>query len=209
MQLNPDDTIPTRRSLIERLKNWEDQTSWQDFFNTYWKLIYGIACHAGLTDTEAQDVVQETIISVAKKMEEFKTDPEYGSFKSWLLQITRRRISDQFRKRRRQNEAWKVRPDETARTPTLERVPDPAGPALEALWQEEWERNLMEVAMEKVKQKVSSKQFLLFHQHVVKRWSPKKIAEKYGVSVAQVYMAKYRVSILVRKEIRNLEKRLV
>ena len=101
------------------------------------------------------------------------------------------------------------RPDETARTPTLNRIPDPAGPALDSLWQEEWERNLMEVAIEKVKQKVSSKQFLLFHQQVVKQWSPKKTADKYGVSIAQVYMAKYRISALVKKEIRNLEKRLV
>src|SRR5467141_3250894 len=47
MSSNPDDTIPTRQSLLERLKNWEDQTSWQDFFNTYWKLIYGVARQAG------------------------------------------------------------------------------------------------------------------------------------------------------------------
>ncbi|MBI4661895.1 MAG: sigma-70 family RNA polymerase sigma factor, partial [Verrucomicrobia bacterium] len=41
--MKSDDTIPTRLSLIERLKNWDDQTSWQDFFNTYWRLIYGVA----------------------------------------------------------------------------------------------------------------------------------------------------------------------
>jgi RNA polymerase sigma factor (sigma-70 family) len=209
MLSNPEDTIPTRLSLIERLKDWNDQTSWQDFFNSYWKLIYGVARQAGLTDSEAQDVVQETVISVAKKMGEFKTDPEYGSFKSWLLLITRRRIIDQFRKRHRQNEGRVLRRDETAHTPTVDRIPDPAGLPLDALWQEEWERNLMEVALEKVKQKVSSKQFLLFHQQVVKQWSPKKTADKYGVSLAQVYMAKYRISALVKKEIRNLEKRLV
>lgn len=207
MLMNSNDTIPTRLSLIERLKNWDDRTSWQDFFNTYWRLIYGVARQAGLTDAEAQDVVQETVISVAKKMAEFKTDREYGSFKSWLLQITRRRIIDQFRKRPPQNQAGLLRRDETTRTPTVNRVPDPAGPPLDALWQEEWERNLMEVALENVKQKVSSKQFLLFHQQVVKQWSPKKIAGQYGVSLAQVYMAKYRISALVKKEIRKLEKR--
>jgi len=210
MRSNPDDTIPTRLSLIERLKDWNDQTSWQDFFNTYWKLIYGVARQAGLTDAESQDVVQEAVISVAKGMGGFKTDPEHGSFKSWLLLITRRRIIDQFRKRHRQEEEGRMpRRDETARTPTVDRIPDPAGPVLEALWQEEWERNLMEVALEKVKQKVSSKQFLLFHQQVVKQWSPKKTADKYGVSLAQVYMAKYRISALVKKEIRNLERRPV
>ena len=54
MPSNPDDTIPTRQSLLERLKDWKDQTSWQDFFNTYWKLIYGVARQAGLTEPEAR-----------------------------------------------------------------------------------------------------------------------------------------------------------
>src|SRR5947207_466930 len=60
--------IATRSSLIKRLKNWDDRASWKDFFDTYWKLIYGVARAAGLNDAEAQDVVQETIICVAKKI---------------------------------------------------------------------------------------------------------------------------------------------
>src|SRR5262245_37419305 len=50
-------SIPTRQSLLVRLKDWDDSTSWKDFFDTYWKLIYGVARKAGLTDAEAQDVV--------------------------------------------------------------------------------------------------------------------------------------------------------
>jgi len=208
MPSNPDDTIPTRQSLLERLKNWEDQTGWQDFFHTYWKLIYGVARQAGLTDAEAQDVVQETVISVAKKMGAFKTDPAFGSFKSWLLQITRRRIVDQFRKRPRQIEFRKGRTDGTARTPTLEAIPDPGARELETIWQEEWRRNLVDVALERVKRLVSSKQFLLFHQQAFKQWPPRKVAAKYGVSMAQVYMAKYRVAGILKREIKKLEQRL-
>lgn len=206
---NSGDTIPTRQSLLERLKDWGDQTSWQDFFHTYWKLIYGVARQAGLTEAEAQDVVQETVISVAKKMGEFKTDPAFGSFKSWLLLITRRRISDQFRKRPPRAEALGSRSDATTRTPRLERMPDKAIPELESIWQQEWERNMLSVALGKVKQMVSSKQFLLFHQQVFKQWSPRRVATQYGVSLAQVYMAKYRVSGLLKKEIRKLEKQMV
>jgi RNA polymerase sigma-70 factor (ECF subfamily) len=209
MPPNPDDTIPTRQSLLERLKNWEDQKSWQDFFFTYWRLIYGVARQAGLSDVEAQDVVQETVVSVAKKMGEFKTNPAFGSFKSWLLQITRRRICDQFRKRPRRTASWRIRCGETARTPTLEKLPDPGGPELEAIWQEEWERNLLDVAMEKVKGLVSSKQFLLFYQQVFKRWSPRKVASQYGVSLAQAYMAKYRVSGVLKREIKKLQKKMI
>ncbi len=43
MSQDRDELIPTRASLIGRLKNWQDSSSWQDFFDTYWKLIYGVA----------------------------------------------------------------------------------------------------------------------------------------------------------------------
>ncbi len=89
----------TRRSLVDRLVNWDDQKRWQEFFDTYWKLIYATARKSGLTDAEAQEVVQETVITVAKKIDKLKYDPAIGSFKGWLLQITRWRIVDQFRKR--------------------------------------------------------------------------------------------------------------
>src|SRR5437868_1424080 len=91
--------IPTRASLIGRLKNWQDQASWQEFFDTYWKLIYGVARKSGLSDFEAQDVVQETMASVAKHMPLFKYNPAIGSFKCWLLNMTRWRVVDQLRKR--------------------------------------------------------------------------------------------------------------
>jgi len=65
---------PTRQSLLSRLKSWDDQESWKDFFDTYWRLIYNAAVRAGLTEPEAQDVVQETLLSVAKKIPEFKYD---------------------------------------------------------------------------------------------------------------------------------------
>src|SRR5437867_10914593 len=60
MSQQPDEFIPTRQSLLSRLKNWDDKASWRDFFNTYWKLIYSIGLKAGMTAEEAQDLVQET-----------------------------------------------------------------------------------------------------------------------------------------------------
>src|SRR3954451_9492253 len=99
MPHSEDELLPTRASLISRLKNWQDQKSWEAFFNTYWRLIYGLARKTGLSDAEAQDVVQETMAAAAKHMPGFKYDPMIGSFKGWLLHTTRWKISDQFRKR--------------------------------------------------------------------------------------------------------------
>ncbi len=57
------------------------------------------AIRSGLSDQEAEDVVQETVISIAKKMPEFVYDPAKCSFKGWLMHVTRLRILDQLRRR--------------------------------------------------------------------------------------------------------------
>ncbi len=94
-----DDFISTRWSLVRALKNKGDDESWRHFFDIYWKLIYCVAKKAGFLEVEAQEVVQETVICVARQIEDFRADPGAGSFKGWLLTITRRRVVDQFRRR--------------------------------------------------------------------------------------------------------------
>src|SRR6266508_5019344 len=95
----PDLWLPTRRRLLSRLKNWNCQESWREFFNRYWRFIYSVALRAGLTETEAEEVVPETVITVAKQMPGFKYDRSKGSFKGWLQKTTRWKILAQFRKR--------------------------------------------------------------------------------------------------------------
>ncbi len=204
MARNPDGLIPTRRSLLTRLKNWDDQESWKDFFDTYWKLIYGVAIKAGLNDAEAQEVVQETVIAVAKQMGAFKYDPQIGSFKGWLLHTTRWRISDQLRKRRGESAAFGREHSRSTRTGTVERIPDPSGSNLEAIWEKEWRNNIFAVALQRVRQRVDARQYQIFDLYVIKEWPVKKIAATLNVSPGQVYLAKHRVSVLVKKEITNL-----
>jgi RNA polymerase sigma-70 factor (ECF subfamily) len=81
MHSRTEEFIPTRQSLLSRLRNWDDRESWREFFDTYGELIYALARKAGLSNAESQDVVQETLISVAKEMPGFKYDPALGSFK--------------------------------------------------------------------------------------------------------------------------------
>lgn len=207
--MRPDELIPTRRSLLSRLKDWEDQDSWKRFFDTYWKLIYGVAIKAGLSKAEAQDVLQETVFSVAKKMRGFKYDPADGSFKNWLLLITRRRIADHLRKAYREPLRHESQPDETARTATVEKVPDSAGDGIEAIWDEEWRKNLLDAAVARVRRRVDSKQFQLFDCYVLKHWSAKEVKETFGVSAMQVYLAKHRISALIEKEIQKLEAKMI
>src|SRR5260221_10428823 len=53
-------SIQTRPSLLNRLKEGDDVESWQEFYRVYGKLARDFAIKAGLTDTEADEVVQET-----------------------------------------------------------------------------------------------------------------------------------------------------
>jgi RNA polymerase sigma factor (sigma-70 family) len=197
--------LATRRSLVERLADWGDQRRWQEFFDTYWKLIYSAARQSGLTDTEAQEVVQETVITVAKNIEKLRYDPAIGSFKGWLLQITRWRVADQFRKREPGNTKRPRSPDDRS-TATIERLPDSRIIDLDAIWEAEWKENLFEAAIARVKKKVEPKQFQIFDCYVRKEWPAQKVAERLGVNIGQVYLARHRVGALLKKEIRGLEK---
>lgn len=204
-QFGDDELIPTRTTLIQRLKNWQDQSSWQDFFDTYWKLIYGVARKGGLTATEAQDVVQETMISVARQMPTFKYDRAIGSFKSWLLNTTRWRIIDQLRKR--EPSAARALSDEeiTVRTPTTEELVDPVSRKLDDLWNAEWEKNLLDAAISRVKRRLDPQRYQIFDFYVNKEWPPDKVAEAFGISVDQVYLAKHRVTEMIKAEVKRLE----
>ena len=202
-----DEFLPTRKSLLTRLKNWEDQEGWREFFEMYWRLIYRVALKAGFNDAEAQDVVQDTILAVAKKMRGFKYDPEVGSFKAWLLLNVRSRIAEHLRKRNR-GAALATRPASDETWANVENLPDPAAGNVDAMWDEEWEKNLFATALERVKAQVSAKQFLMFDLYTLKETPMRKVTHSLGVNAAQVYMAKYRVSRLLQSELKRLERGL-
>jgi RNA polymerase sigma factor (sigma-70 family) len=201
-----EELLATRSSLLTRLKDWQDNQSWKVFFETYWRLIYSAGLRSGLTDAEAQDVVQETVLAVARKIGEFRYDPALGSFKGWLLQLTRWRIADQLAKRRRENKSAEGSRHDTPRTATIERVPDPNSPNLDAIWEQQWQQNLMEAALERVRQTAAAKQYQLFDLYVIKGWRVEDIIGALRVTEHQVYKAKTRILALVRKEVKRLEK---
>ena len=199
--------MPTRWTLIERLRIWDDQESWKDFFDIYWRLIYSMAIKAGCTPDEAQEVVQETVISVSKQMKTFKPDPAAGSFKGWLLAITRHRIIDRLRKRPAPGQMISLDhalgPDTTARGEGM----DVATVPMEVYWEQQWTDNLLTTALGRVKEKVSPKQYQIFHLASIKKLATREVAETLNVSSTQVYIAKHRVALLVKQEVRRLERR--
>jgi RNA polymerase sigma factor (sigma-70 family) len=207
-------SIQTRPSLLNRLKTGDDSSSWQEFYRVYGKLVRDFAIQAGLTDTEADEAVQETAIATARNLPEFRYDPKVCRFKSWLLNQSSWRIKDQFKKRKvgqascLSGAAGTPVPlsDDTARTATINRVPDPAAVNLDALFEVEWRKNLLATALERLKPKFSLKQIQIFDLHALKEWPAVDVAKSLGVSLANVYVTKHRIATALKKEIVRLER---
>ena len=206
-----DEPIPTRASLLDRLKDLGDEASWEEFHRTYRELIYSVARRSGLNETEASEAVQDTLLAVAKKMPGFKYDPAVDSFKGWLLKVTRWRILDQL-ERRKGSQSFRTSAatleEQGTRTATIERVPDPAAFVPATIWEEEWEKNLLNAALGRIKRQVRPEQYEIYHLHVILEKPVREVGRTLGVSAGQVYLAKHRVGALLKKEIRRLEKQL-
>jgi RNA polymerase sigma-70 factor (ECF subfamily) len=200
---------PTRMTLIERLKQWDDHESWRDFFDSYWKLIYAFALRSGLRPDEAEEVVQETVISVSRNIGKFKADSAFGSFKSWLMQLARWRINDQLRKRVREGSDRVNLPrggtQEGEEVPAVEQIPDSSANGLDAVWEEEWQKNILEAALARLRRRVSARHYQIFHTHVIDGTSASMTARMLGTSVAQVYLVKHRLSRMLKKAAREAE----
>jgi RNA polymerase sigma-70 factor (ECF subfamily) len=190
------------------MKDLGDDVSWREFFETYWELIYNLARKTGLSHAEAQEVVQETVIAVSRNIPGFKTGEEHGSFKAWLLQQTRWRIGDQFRKRDAVTSDRRGRPadDEETGTATANRIPDPASLKPDAAWDVEWEKHLLKAGLERLKTRVSVKRFQMFDLHTLQGLSAKETAQALGASVMAVHMATSRARRLLRREIERLQR---
>jgi RNA polymerase sigma-70 factor (ECF subfamily) len=199
------ETLATRASLLGRLRDLGNDGSWQEFFDTYWRLIYSTGLKAGLSSQEAQDATQDTFIAVAKNIGTFRYEPARCSFKSWLLLITRQRIIWQLRKRPPVASPDQHSSDDPSRTATIERLPDEACADLDAHWEAEWERNLMIAALEAVKRQVKPKQFQIFDLHALQNWAVQDITSTLKVSAAQVYLAKHRVGSLLKKAVKKMK----
>ena len=202
------DPLATRASLLGRLRNWEDAASWEEFSQTYSRLIRGVAMQAGLTEADAQDVDQETLLSVAKTIHEFESDPGRGTFKGWLLNLTRWRIADQFRRRQAHVQHSTVPlPDASSdRTATVERIPDPQD--LDAMWEVEWKKNLLETALQRIGRLVNPRHAQIFDLYALRQWPARKVARELGVNLVQVYLVHHRMTKLLRREVAYLESKL-
>ena len=191
-------------SLLNRLRDWDDRESWKSFFDTYWKLIFNVARSFELSEDDARDVVQETVIAIAEKMQSFKADPAFRSLKVWLCQVTHSKIMERVNK----NNALKGLTESAdsssilaAPTKYLEQA---TSFDIEAIWEEEWRSNLRGQALERVKDRVTRETFQIYHLAETRGQESRVVADQLNVPLTRINRAKRQVKKLLREELDRL-----
>jgi len=204
-------SLRTRPSLVAGLQAG-DEDRWTEFFRIYGPVFRGFALKAGLTETEADEVVQETCIGVARNVAEYRYEPARCRFKTWLLNLASWRVQNQFEKRRRwESQQQRLLNDAEpglAGVSAAAPVPQTGASDLNALWEAEWRTHVYQSALTKVREKISATQFQIFDLHVLKEWPGGEVATALGLSAASISLAKHRVASALKVEVLQIEQRL-
>lgn len=185
----------TRRSLVLRLRNLDDQTAWAEFVELYEPLIYRLARRKGLQDSDARDLCQEVFRAVASAIERWDPDPAKGRFRAWLFCIAR----NQALKSLAGNNNGRLRG--TGRTTVqelLEARPD-EDPQAQAEFTREFRRRVFHWAAEQVRHEFTENTWQAFWRTGVDNRSVAAVAEELGLSAGAVYIARTRVLARLRE----------
>jgi RNA polymerase sigma-70 factor (ECF subfamily) len=194
------DSAITHPSLLLRIRDRGDRQAWSEFVGVYAPLVYGFARKHGLQSADAADLTQEVLRAVAGAAEQFRYEPERGSFRGWLFTVVRNRLRNFLASQRRHAQAV----GGAAGQQQLEAVPDPAEGA-EALWDREYRQRLFDWAAEQVRQDCEERTWQAFWRTAVEGQSGQEAALALGMSTAAVYLAKRRVMDRLREYLQQVQ----
>lgn len=204
---HPGTSLLTRPSLLFRVRERSDSTSWEEFHRLYRRLIYGRARRAGLSHADAEDVAQDVFKRVAETICDFDANPERGSFRGWLMKLTHWRIADKFKGRRLFSPLAYEAQDHAGDDATLlENVPAPA--AEEDEWDREWQQHLLAAATERIAREVNPRHFQVFDLYVLQQWPLLRVTRELRISPASVYVISHRLKKRLKDEVGKLQKHL-
>jgi RNA polymerase sigma-70 factor (ECF subfamily) len=189
----------TRITLLQQLRSEPaDPRAWAEFVAHYGGKIQGWCRAWGLQEADALDVTQTVLLKLAVCMHEFAYDPD-RSFHAWLKTVARRAWSAFEDSRRRpgagsgdtavQEQLLSV----AARDDLLRRL------------DEDFERELLDEAMRRVRQRVEPRTWEAFRLTAEEGLSGAEASARIGMRVSQVYVAKKRVQEMLREEVRSLD----
>ena len=193
---SPSASIST--SLLGRIQQ-RDPDGWRRLTELYGPMVYLWARHAGVGPEDAEDLVQEIFIAVARGIGRYRHDRPGDSFRGWLWTIAQHKICDHFRQR-------PVEPQGQGGTDAQQRLAQIAAEP-DSTWTvappadlgSQLERRVLELVQAGVENRTSQ----AFCRLTVDGLPPAEIARQLDMTVAAVYKAKYRVIRLVRQELDN------
>lgn len=203
---HPGTSLLTRPSLLFRVRESNDAVSWEEFHRLYRRLIYGRARRAGLSHADAEDVAQDVFKCVAETIREFDVNPERGSFRGWLMKLTRWRIADKFNSRKGFPPAVAAAPDVAGFETLIETVC--AENADQDEWDREWKQHLLAGATECLARQVNPLHYQVFELYVLHDWPLLRVTRELRVSPASVYVISHRLKKRLKVEVERLQKQL-
>jgi RNA polymerase sigma-70 factor (ECF subfamily) len=196
----------TSYSLIERVRNPSDDEAWKEFFSYYEQYIYNILRHIGISASDTQEITQEIIILLWKKLPEFAYNKDRGKFRQWLSTIIHNKAYSYISKEKRKRKH--LRDDESEELiDSISDSPDSTG-ALDKIIAEEWDLYISNMAWVSVKERFKEnmqKVFLLYMQEI----PTNEIAKQCDVKEASVHVYVQRIRDHLKEEIQRFNTELL
>lgn len=189
----------TRATLLMRIRDLRDRSSWSEFVALYMPLIYAYSLKAGLQDADAADIAQEAMCDVIRSIQRFEYDSSKGSFRGWLFAITRNRLLKSLAKSGRPAVVG------TGDTTVLRQLEQHSDDLAEKDWEQELQLRLFHWAAERVKHEFTPKTWELFWETTVSGASIESTAARLHMSLGAAYIARSRVLARIRAKAAELE----
>ena len=187
----------TSVTLLGRLRQVPaDEAAWALFTERYGRKIYAWCRQWNLQEADAEDVTQTVLLKLAATMQTFVYDPE-KSFRSWLKTVTRHAWSDFWSGRKAAavggSQAVELLHTVEAREDLVRRLDD------------EFDRELLDEAAGRVRQRVTPRTWQAFELTAVQGKSGAEAATALGMKVATVFVARSKVQKMLQEELKKLD----
>ena len=188
----------TSESLIVRVRDPLNQTAWDQFEQLYRPVIFRIARAKGLQHSDALDLVQQVLMSVAAAIGRYEKQSGGIRFRNWLNRVTRNAILKALSRGPRDLAAGG-----SQILDVLNEVP--ADDPTDALIELEYRREVYVRAAARVRGEVQEETWLAFEATVLQEVSIEAAAKRFGMSTGSIYAARSRIMRRLRTAVNELE----
>ena len=201
--MSGEDVWVTRETLLQRVRHQHDQKAWEEFVFYYSGYVFNIAKRMGLNHHDAEEIVQNVMIQLWKKLPDFEYDARKGRFRGWLCTVTGNDVKMLLRRKSHDlDRLTDAEKEEMSRY--LHKVE--TNPS-EELAEREWVTYITTLAWSRVHEKFGTNEKAAFEM-VSKGIGVQEVAKKLGITTSSVYVYKKRVADRLKKEIVQLNNEL-